>query len=90
MFEEIEVITRDQAPVEFTFRGRRFRIHAVLSRWNESGGWWKRLTSSSTAHDPIDDAPRAFFTVEAAPLGALATFQLERNDTTGEWEVRSL
>ena len=31
-------------PIEFTFRGKRFRIHAVLSRWCEAGGWWNRVS----------------------------------------------
>ena len=31
-------------PIEFTFKGKRFRIHAVLSRWCEAGGWWNRIS----------------------------------------------
>jgi hypothetical protein len=31
-------------PIEFTFKGKRFRIHAVLSRWCEAGGWWNRVS----------------------------------------------
>jgi len=35
-------------PIEFTFKGRRFRIHAVLSRWCEAGGWWNRISMASS------------------------------------------
>ena len=72
-------------PIEFTFRGRRFRIHSVLSRWCEAGGWWNRVNDG--IYRP-DDGARALWTVEAAPLGALTTFELERDEITGQWIVR--
>ena len=43
-------------PIEFTFKGKRFRIHAVLSRWCEAGGWWNRV--SDGRYRP-DDGARA-------------------------------
>lgn len=90
MFEETqqaEVICRDSSPVEFIFRGRRFRIHSVISRWHESGGWWKRI-SQGDGQPIFDDQPKAIYTVEALPLGVLATFQLERDDRTGQWSIK--
>ena len=74
-------------PIEFTFKGRRFRIHAVLSRWCEAGGWWNRISDGKFRPD---DQARALWTVEAAPIGALTTFQLERDETTGQWIVRPI
>jgi len=74
-------------PIEFTFRGKRFRIHAVLSRWCESGGWWNRVSDGK--YRP-DDQARALWRVEAAPIGALTTFQLERDETTGQWIVTTI
>ena len=74
-------------PIEFTFKGRRFRIHAVLSRWCEAGGWWNRISDGKFRPD---DQARALWTVEAAPIGALATFQLERDETTGQWIIRAI
>jgi hypothetical protein len=74
-------------PIEFTFRGKRFRIHAVLSRWCEAGGWWNRV--SDGIYRP-DDGARALWTVEAAPIGALNTFQLERDEITGFWIVKQV
>lgn len=82
-----EVTLQGPAPIEFTFRGRRFRTYRVLSRWHESGEWWKRITHSFTTPD---DQPRTFYTVEAAPIGTLTTFQLECDDQSGDWTVRSL
>ena len=74
-------------PIEFTFKGRRFRIHAVLSRWCEAGGWWNRV--SDGRYRP-DDGARALWTVEAAPIGALTTFEIERDEATGQWLIRSV
>jgi hypothetical protein len=74
-------------PIEFTFRGKRFRIHAVLSRWCEAGGWWNRVSDGK--YRP-DDQARALWRVEAAPIGALTTFQLERDEATGQWIVTTI
>ena len=72
-------------PIEFSFGGRRFRIHAVLSRWCEAGGWWNRI-SDGNFHP--DDQARAVWKVEAAPIGTLQTFELERDDLTGAWIIK--
>lgn len=64
-------------PAEFTFRGQRFRIHSLLSSWRESGGWWNR--ASDGLYRP-DDGSRILWRVEAAPLGTMATFEIEREE----------
>lgn len=85
--EPHEVLADGSTPVEFTFRGRRFRIHAVLSRWCEAGGWWNRI---SDGIDRPDDGARALWRVEAAPVGALTTFEIERDEVTGMWRITVL
>lgn len=82
-----EVLADGSTPVEFTFRGRRFRIHSVLSRWCEAGGWWNRI--SDGIYRPDDEA-RALWRVEAAPIGALTTFEIERDEITGAWRITVL
>ena len=82
-----EVVADGSTPVEFTFRGRRFRIHSVLSRWCEAGGWWNRI--SDGIYRP-DDGARALWRVEAAPIGALTTFEIERDEITGTWRITVL
>ena len=67
--------------------GKRFRIHAVLSRWCEAGGWWNRISDGK--YRP-DDQARAVWRVEAAPIGALTTFELERDEVTGQWIIRNV
>lgn len=84
---ESDSVMGDSAPVEFTYQGRRFRIHSVLARWRIAGGWWKRFDQEPWSPD---DHARALWKVEAAPLGALATFELERDEATGQWIIRNL
>ena len=81
-------VTTDGAttPIEFTLKGKRFRIHAVLARWCEAGGWWNRISDGK--YRP-DDQARAVWRVEAAPIGALKTFELERDELTGQWIIRN-
>ena len=81
------LLTENSTPVEFTFRGKRFRIHLILSRWCEAGEWWNRI--SDGIYRP-DDGARALWRVEAAPIGALATFEIERDELTGTWRVKAI
>jgi hypothetical protein len=75
--------------MEFTYRGKRFRIHSVLNRWCEAGGWWNRISDGVyRANDLPDDNARAIWRVEAAPIGTVATFELERDEATGKWLIR--
>jgi hypothetical protein len=79
-------------PQEFLYKGRRFRIHAILNRWRESGGWWKRLDSLNNHNlenlNDLNDQERRFWRVEAAQVGALATFEIEFDEATQTWKIR--
>jgi hypothetical protein len=57
----------------------------VLTRWCEAGGWWNRI--SDGIYRP-DDHARALWRVEAAPIGALTTFELERDEISGQCIIR--
>jgi hypothetical protein len=95
---ELPVTTDGSTPIEFTFRGKRFRIHNILSRWCEAGGWWNRISDGVYRPDDLrnlhnlnglpDDNSRAIWRVEAAPIGAVTTFELERDEATGKWLIR--
>jgi len=89
---ERDDVVGDNAPVEFTYQGRRFRIYTVLARWRISGEWWSRLgkTPSDRSAWRPDDRARSLWKVEAAPIGTLRTFELERDEETGQWQVRDL
>ena len=81
MFENLEtprpeIFLAGGEPIEFTYNGQRFRIHSVLSSWHESGGWWNR--ASDGLFRP-DDGSRILWRVEAAPIGVMKTFEIERD-----------
>jgi len=92
------VLAPQGEPIEFIYKGHRFHIHNILSRWQESGGWWNRI-SDGNLHDSVhksahleqsifNDGGRAIWRVEAAPVGALATFEIELDELTGKWIIR--
>ena len=95
------VLAPEGEPIEFTYQGHHFHIHAITSRWSESGGWWNRISDGNAHTDTnadtnadrksglkIDDQARAVWRVEAAPVGALATFEIELDEVTGDWRIR--
>lgn len=101
MFENAEVqkatarvIATEGEPTEFIYKGRKFHIHAVISRWRESGGWWNRISDGNNHQndqsilDSLDDGARAIWRVEAAPEGALTTFEIELDEITKTWLIR--
>ena len=91
-----QVLAPEGEPTEFIYKGRRFHIHATLSRWRESGGWWNRIDDGGVARAhsknadllSLNDGDRAVWRVEAAPEGALATFEIELDEITGTWKIR--
>ncbi|TSA48139.1 MAG: hypothetical protein D4R50_01740 [Actinomycetales bacterium] len=77
--------------MEFIYKGRKFQIHAIVSRWRESGGWWNRISDGSShlsEENIFDDGDRAIWRVEAAPEGALNTFEIELDEITKIWQIR--
>jgi Family of unknown function (DUF6504) len=83
------VIAPGGEPTEFIYQGHHFHIHAITSRWSESGGWWNRISDGNLHTEvKIDDQPRAVWRVEAAPVGMLATFEIELDEVTGNWRIR--
>ncbi len=90
------VIAPEGEPLEFIYKGRRFHVHAIVSRWRESGGWWNRIDDGRLKNfkkEPLEDVifndgGKAIWRVEAAPEGALATFEIELDEITGKWQIR--
>ncbi|HET7482923.1 MAG TPA: DUF6504 family protein [Actinomycetota bacterium] len=55
------------APVSFSWRGRRYDIDERLSSWREAGEWWQGRAARE----------REYYRVLARPSGALATGDLD-------------
>ena len=80
-----EVVQDSGVPVEFSYRGRVFRISSLLARWKETSPWWKHLGSQQGL---VEVEEKILWSVEAAPIGAVNTFEIEFNQTTNTWHVR--
>lgn len=85
------VLAPEGEPIEFIYKGRHFHVHAILSRWKESGGWWNRIDDGNThlnKESIFDDGALTIWQVEAAPVGVLTTFEIERDEITKSWKIR--
>ena len=47
--EVVEVQRRDDEPAQFLWRGRLYVVREVLSRWTQSGGWWRAAAVQALA-----------------------------------------
>ena len=69
-------------PESFVWRGRRYRVEAVIGHWHERTPWWRHaLEASGPGGDLI--MQEEIWRVEAAPAresrpGALGVFDLAR------------
>ena len=94
--EVSRVIAPKGEPIEFIHKGRRFHIHAVISHWRKSGGWWSRINENELVDnfkdkdilDVINDNPATVWRVEAAPVGSLTTFEIELDEISKCWQIR--
>jgi len=75
--------TQSGEPVEFIYQGVRFHINQVLTTWLQSSNWWKQIDS-----DQINEQVSKYWQVEAAPIGALTTFEIEFNQVDNSWQIR--
>jgi hypothetical protein len=85
----VDVERGDDAPVAFTWRGRRYAVVAVLDHWWETVAWWSRPEGAVT------DDERELWRVEARPAhgrgsGVPGVVELGFAWTTGRWTVEAV
>lgn len=81
----VEVETKGGVPEAFEWRGRRYRVGAVLERWRESTPWW-RLTDYAGPQD----LERTLWRVEASPGRLPATGVFELAQWRERWSLERL
>ena len=65
--DAVEVQRHDDEPAQFLWRGRLYKVREVLSRWTESGGWWRSAgVLALSAGDAAEADPLA--PLETAPI----------------------
>jgi hypothetical protein len=60
-----DVERRDDVPVAFTWRGRRYVVHDVLDHWWETSAWWMRDPAEDGAAGGVGDDEQERWRVEA-------------------------
>ena len=70
----ISLVSENGEPVEFIYNGVRFHINEKLTTWLQTNDWWKKLDQGE-----VKESVSKYWQVEAAPVGALTTFEIEFN-----------
>jgi uncharacterized protein DUF6504 len=85
--EPVDVERRDDVPLSFTRRGRRYAVRTVLGHWWETGPWWQ----SSELTAGVTDDERELWRVEAAAAGrSVAVVELCFSWSTGSWTLAAV
>ena len=79
---QISLVSENGEPVEFVYNGVRFHINQKLTTWLQSNRWWQRLDQGEIA-----ETVSKHWQVEAAPVGALTTFEIEFNQESNSWRI---
>jgi hypothetical protein len=86
-YEPVDVDRRDDVPVAFVRRGRRYAVRSVLAHWWETGPWWEHADLSRG----VADDEREMWRVEAAAGGrSVAVVELCFAWSTGTWTVTAV
>ena len=80
---QISLVSENGEPVEFIYNGVRFHINQKLTTWLQSNRWWQKLDQGEIA-----ETVSKHWQVEAAPVGALTTFEIEFNQESNSWRIR--
>jgi uncharacterized protein DUF6504 len=87
-YEEPTEVEAPEGSVEaFWWRGRRYHVRQVLSRWREAGGWWS--SASDTAQPWARGDAHEIWRVDAQPESANhpAGTKLRRTGPSGTYEL---
>jgi len=75
-------------PAQFVWRGRRYVVQAVLTRWVELHPWWRQRTSEGLPAR-VDPAGRRLWRVEAQEgrTGSRGTYDLAYDEGGRSWTL---
>ena len=66
----------------------RFHINEKLSTWLETNDWWKKLDQlDQLVQGVVCESVSKYWLVEAAPIGALSTFEITFNEESNTWRI---
>jgi len=80
-----------EGPDQFLWRGRLWKVRAVLAHWVETGPWWQQAAETERGADLV--AERELWRVEAGRgrdlegLDVAGVFDLSFDWTDGHWQL---
>lgn len=82
----------DSSPEQFLWRGRLWKVRAVLARWVETPAWW---VEEKQADEPPGEASRGVvglpdrecWRVEAGTRAGSGIFDLAMDRSDGRWQL---
>ena len=84
----ISLLSQSGEPAEFIYNGVRFHINEKLSTWLETNDWWKKLDQLDQLNQgEVCESVSKYWLVEAAPIGALSTFEITFNEESNTWRI---
>ena len=84
----ISLLSQSGEPAEFIYNGVRFHINEKLSTWLETNDWWKKLDQlDQLEQGEVCESVSKYWLVEAAPIGALSTFEITFNEESNTWRI---
>ena len=84
----ISLFSQSGEPAEFIYNGVRFHINEKLSTWLETNDWWKKLDQlDQLEQGEVCESVSKYWLVEAAPIGALSTFEITFNEESNTWRI---
>src|SRR3954454_16262184 len=85
--EPVDVERRDDVPVAFVRKGRRYTVRAVLGHWWQTAPWWETADLTVGA---VDDE-RELWRVEPSAAGrSVAVVELCLSWMTGRWTLTAV
>lgn len=78
---------RGEGPEQFLWRGRLWKVRAVLARWVETGPWWQGEDDARSLGELLTE--RELWRVEAGRggPGTHGVFDLSFDWTDGRWQL---
>ncbi|WP_216652631.1 DUF6504 family protein [Nocardioides sp. zg-1308] len=82
-------------PDQFLWRGRLWKVRAIVAHWVETGPWWQGRADDGAVADPVADpvadlvAERELWRVEAGrgEQETYGVFDLSFDWTDGRWQL---
>ena len=81
-------LSNEGEPIEFVYNGVRFHINQILNSWLQSSNWWQQIDQFNLNETSVNEEVVKYWQVEAAPIGAITTFEIQFNQVSNTWQIR--